>query len=172
MPATQQVVCLKEELGKEEAARRFSTSGINDSTDSSEIEKENRVNVKVNVSESMHVPGAEKGGRKLAMIYTCKVCETRSIKQFTEQGYKYGVVIATCPGCQSRHLLADNLGYFQSGTFDLEQQLTQETDGNFTKVDDSGVMEVSLEALLGQEKFRALVEKANAASKEVEAAKN
>lgn len=62
--------------------------------------------------DELKIPGAEKGGRKLAIIFTCTHCNTRSAKQFTEKAYKYGVVIATCPGCKNKHLIADNLGFF------------------------------------------------------------
>ncbi|KAK7268271.1 hypothetical protein RIF29_20967 [Crotalaria pallida] len=48
----------------------------------------------------------------LAMIFTCKVCETRSVKTASRESYEKGVVVARCEGCDNLHLIADNLGWF------------------------------------------------------------
>ncbi|XP_062092990.1 uncharacterized protein LOC133798611 [Humulus lupulus] len=48
----------------------------------------------------------------LAMIFTCKVCETRSVKTFCRDSYEKGVVVARCGGCDNLHLIADHLGWF------------------------------------------------------------
>lgn len=46
------------------------------------------------------------------MIFTCNKCETRAVKSFTKAAYEKGVVLVQCPGCQKRHVIADNLGWF------------------------------------------------------------
>ncbi|CAJ2629589.1 unnamed protein product [Trifolium pratense] len=48
----------------------------------------------------------------LAMVFTCKVCETRSIKTACRESYEKGVVIARCGGCNNLHLIADHRGWF------------------------------------------------------------
>lgn len=46
------------------------------------------------------------------MTFTCKPCSTRSTHRVTKQGYYYGTVLITCPGCQNRHLITDHLAIF------------------------------------------------------------
>lgn len=70
------------------------------SNENSSVEFNTRSNLKVS---SRH---------DLAMIFTCKVCETRSIKTVCRESYEKGVVVARCGGCKNLHLIADRLGWF------------------------------------------------------------
>ena len=109
---------------------------------------------------SFEIPGTTKGGRKLAIVFTCAVCETRSAKKFTENAYLHGVVMVRCPGCQNLHLIADRLGWFDdtdSHQFDLET-LERMTGQKVKRVGDDSVWEVSLEDLLGKDKMKQILE--------------
>mmetsp|Transcript_7388 Transcript_7388/g.18446 ORF Transcript_7388/g.18446 Transcript_7388/m.18446 type:complete len:226 (-) Transcript_7388:381-1058(-) len=50
---------------------------------------------------------------KMGMIFTCNVCETRQTRQFSKLAYEKGIVIVKCKGCEKRHLIADNLGWYK-----------------------------------------------------------
>jgi DNL zinc finger len=128
----------------------------NDSSSSS-------VRIRIDIPNEGHdwvVPGAITGGKKLAAVFTCKVCETRSIKQFTEQAYTTGVVIVRCPGCQNQHVLADRLGYFDDQPIDLDR-IARENGESLTTITngDDDVAELDLARLLGPDKLAELLQK-------------
>ncbi len=50
---------------------------------------------------------------KMLIGFTCKCCSTRTHRLMNRQAYEKGIVLVECPGCQTRHLIADNLGWFK-----------------------------------------------------------
>ena len=116
------------------------------------------------VAPTLTIPGAQTGGRKLAIVYTCNVCQTRSAKQFTAQAYYHGVVLIRCPKCQNLHLIADRLGYFADDEHGKEwdmERLAASRGESLTRVTDNdvGVLELTPEDLLGREKLNELLER-------------
>jgi len=114
-------------------------------------------------NDMINIPGAQKGGKKLAIVFTCTVCDTRSTKQFTEQAYMNGVVIVKCPGCNNQHLIADNLGYFKDkdendgSGWNIEKAL-QKMGDNVKVVNDDNVLELSVEDIYGHDMIRTATE--------------
>ena len=110
-------------------------------------------NSSINIDQ---IPGTSKGGsRKLAIIFTCNVCNTRSAKRFTERAYNHGVVLIRCPKCDSLHLIADRLGYFSDKDdgkgWDIETFMKSIGQEDNIKVATEGqeVFEVTLKDVLG-----------------------
>lgn len=48
----------------------------------------------------------------LLIGFTCKVCNHRSHHTMSKHAYTKGTVLIQCPGCRTRHLMADHLGWF------------------------------------------------------------
>ncbi|KAL5801755.1 hypothetical protein ACOSQ3_033387 [Xanthoceras sorbifolium] len=84
----------------------------------------------------------------LAMIFTCKVCETRSVKTASRESYEKGVVVARCGGCNNLHLIADRLGWFgEPGS--IEDFLAAR--GEEVKKGSTDTLNLTLEDLAGKE---------------------
>lgn len=60
---------------------------------------------------------------KYAITFTCKACEHRSSHRMTKHAYHKGTVLIQCPGCRSRHLIADNLKIFSDKDVNVEDLL-------------------------------------------------
>jgi hypothetical protein len=133
---------------------------------SSSSSSSDTIEIVVNVREEIAIPGAEKGGRKLALVFTCVICNTRSVKQFTERAYSHGVVIISCPCCKKQHLIADRLGYFADDdgkTFDLNT-LAERTGHSVKRVtleDGTSLTTVTLEDIIGSDKMKDILQSAS-----------
>jgi protein import protein ZIM17 len=78
--------------------------------------------------------------KKFSIQYTCNICETRNTHLISRIAYNQGVVIARCKGCESQHIIADNLGWtdydggFQGDTNTIEDYFGQSEDQKVTRV--------------------------------------
>ncbi|KAM1140102.1 hypothetical protein ACFX19_040912 [Malus domestica] len=82
----------------------------------------------------------------LAMLFTCTVCETRSMKTCSRESYEKGVVVACCGGCNNLHLIADHLGYFGKPS-NVEQFLAAR--GEEVKKGSADTLNLTLEDIAG-----------------------
>eukprot|EP01080_Neovahlkampfia_damariscottae_P004281 gene4281-7617_t len=104
-------------------------------------DREGKIGVGISKDETSTEP-------MMAIISTCKVCETRSYKQFSKDSYENGVVLIQCPSCKNLHLIADNLNWFQSGK-NIEELLAAKGQ-TVKKVGD--VTEIKSEDIIGIKK--------------------
>jgi hypothetical protein len=86
------------------------------------------------------LPGAQSGGDKYVMVYTCKVCDHRSGQKISKKGYHEGAVLVRCPSCENLHLIADHLGIFEEKGWNIEDFM-KERGENFNTIKNDDIME-------------------------------
>lgn len=88
-----------------------------------ELIRQSLADPKLNSTARMGGQGIGPSHGEMVAAFTCTVCNTRSVKRFTKLSYTKGIVIVECPGCYNKHLLADNLGWFDDDKVNIEEIL-------------------------------------------------
>ncbi|CAL8466780.1 g6316 [Coccomyxa elongata] len=102
-------------------------------------------------SEAEESAAFSSSGKDMLAVFTCTKCDTRSVKPFSKRAYDHGVVIVKCPGCQSHHLLSDQLGWYGEKQ-NIEDILSEKGGNIIRRVHDDGTLELTLEELQGHTK--------------------
>jgi protein import protein ZIM17 len=58
---------------------------------------------------------------RFEMQFTCNICDAPNSHSISRHAYTKGTVIVTCPGCNSTHLIADNLNWIEDDFKNLEE---------------------------------------------------
>lgn len=68
-------------------------------------------------------PGIGPAGAEMVAAFTCGQCDFRMVKRFSKHAYTKGIVVVECPSCRVKHLLADNLGWWEGEATNIEEIL-------------------------------------------------
>lgn len=100
----------KNNAGEEAASHEFSSDDSKLVSNSVEVLESSASDNSVEYKALSNLKTSKR--HDLAMVFTCKVCETRSVKTVCRESYEKGVVVVRCGGCSNLHLIADRLGWF------------------------------------------------------------
>ena len=70
------------------------------------------------------------------MAYTCGSCGHKQARTFSRHSYEKGVVLVRCENCDSLHLIADNLGWFEDDKVNIEQIMARKGESVKTNITD------------------------------------
>ncbi|KAM3162272.1 DNL-type domain-containing protein [Lachancea thermotolerans] len=73
---------------------------------------------------------------QLMIAFTCKKCNNRSSHTMSKQAYTKGTVLIQCPGCKSRHLIADHLKIFSDDHITVEDIMNAKGESVSSTTDD------------------------------------
>merc|ERR1719336_3470547 len=94
--------------------------------------------------------------RKFKIMYTCKICDHRNSHMISRIAYTQGIVIATCQGCNSKHLRSDKTGLLDYGLWDVEmlaqsgESVTRLGAEGFRAVTGSGSVDAAAAVIAGK----------------------
>lgn len=80
--------------------------------------------------------------------FTCARCNQRTHRTFSKDAYTKGIVLIQCGGCENRHIIADNLGWFdQPGKIkNIEDMLAQRGEpaprNTWSKDEEGSILEI------------------------------
>ena len=73
------------------------------------------------------------------MAYTCTKCDRKQARTFSKDSYTKGVVLLRCEGCDSLHLVADNLGWFKDSKTNIEDIMREKGESVNTNLTDQAL---------------------------------